>query len=208
MGYSFSDVTNHPYARNYIETIYSKGVMNAANFDDFGADMYTTRGEFTSMIVKALNIPLNYELSKPHFDDVPPIINQDALWDYSTIETAAREGIIRGTQPRAFEPTANLSRGDAAVFLARALNLKLETDADKIDKALQKTFKDYTEIDYYAKASVLAIAKKGYIKGSPVDPADPKKGYTFEPKSSLLRSDAAIIIGKMLADLKRLPKLN
>ncbi|SDX27885.1 S-layer homology domain-containing protein [Paenibacillus sp. CF384] len=208
MGYSFSDVTNHPYARNYIEAIYSKGVMNAANFDDFGADMYTTRGEFTSMIVKALNIPLNYELSKPHFDDVPPIINQDALWDYSTIETAAREGIIRGTQPRAFEPTANLSRGDAAVFLARALNLKLDTDPDKIDKALQKTFKDYSDIDYYAKASVLAIAKKGYIKGSPVDPADPKKGFTFEPKSSLLRSDAAIIIGKMLADLKKLPKLN
>ncbi|WP_308636665.1 S-layer homology domain-containing protein [Paenibacillus silvisoli] len=208
MGYSFSDVTNHPYARNYLEAIYSKGVMNAANFDDFGADMYTTRGEFTSMIVKALNIPLNYELSKPHFDDVPPIINQDALWDYSTIETAAREGIVRGMQPRAFEPTANLSRGDATVFLARALNLKLETDADKIDKELQKTFKDYTEIDYYAKASVLAIAKKGYIKGSPIDPADPKKGYTFEPKSSLLRSDAAIIMGKVLADLKRLPKLN
>ncbi|WP_165822635.1 S-layer homology domain-containing protein [Paenibacillus montanisoli] len=208
MGYSFSDVTNHPYARNYMEAIYSKGVMNAANFDDFGADMYTTRGEFTSMIVKALDIPLNYELSKPHFDDVPPIINQDALWDYSTIETAAREGIIRGTQPRAFEPTANLSRGDAAVFLARALNLKLETDSEKIDKALQKTFKDYAEIDYYAKASVLAIAKKGYIKGSPIDPADPKKGFTFEPKSSLLRSDAAIILGKMLADLKKLPKLN
>ena len=85
---------------------------------------------------KRLNIPLNYELSKPHFDDVPPIINQDALWDYSYIETAAREGIIRGTQPRTFEPTANLTRADAAVFLARALDLKLETDPTKIDKGL------------------------------------------------------------------------
>ncbi|MFC4812010.1 S-layer homology domain-containing protein [Paenibacillus sp. GCM10023250] len=208
MTYSFSDVTNHPYARNYMEAIFSKGIMNAANFDDFGADMYTTRGEFTRMVVKAIDIPLNYELSKPHFDDVPPIINQDALWDYSYIETAAREGIIRGTQPRAFEPTANLSRGDAAVFLARALNLKLETDPKKIDTALQKLFKDYADINYYAKASVLAIAKKGYIQGSPIDPKDLKKGYTFEPNSSLLRSDASIIIGKMMADLKRLPKLN
>lgn len=208
MTYSFSDVTNHPYARNYMEAIYSKGVMNAANFDDFGADMYTTRGEFTRMIVKALDIPLNYELSKPHFDDVAPIINQDALYDFSYIETAAREGIIRGTQPRAFEPGANLSRGDAAVFLARALNLKLETDPKKIDAALQKTFKDYGDIDYYAKAAVVAVAKKGYIQGSPIDAKDPKKGYTFEPKSSLLRSDAAIIIGKVLADLKKLPKLN
>ena len=114
MTYSFSDVTNHPYARNYMEAIFSKGVMNAANFDDFGADMYTSRGEFARMVVKALNLPSNYELSKPHFDDVPPIINQDALWDFSYIETAAREGIIRGTQPRAFEPSGNLTRADAA----------------------------------------------------------------------------------------------
>ena len=60
------------------------------------------------MLVKALDIPLNYELSKPHFDDVPPIINPDALWDFRYVETAAREGIIRGTQPRTFEPTDNL----------------------------------------------------------------------------------------------------
>ncbi|MBW7452695.1 S-layer homology domain-containing protein [Paenibacillus sepulcri] len=207
MVYSFSDITNHPYARNYMEAIFSKGVMNAANFDDFGADMYTARGEFTRMMVKALDIPLNYELSKPHFDDVAPIINQDALWDYSYIETAAREGLIRGTQPRTFEPNANLSRADAAVFIARALDLKLETDPAKIDKALQKTFKDYGDISYYAKASVLAVANKGYIQGSPVDATDLKKGYVFEPQSNLLRSDASIIVGKLLADTKRLPKL-
>lgn len=208
MVYSFTDITNHPYARNYMEAIFSKGIMNAANFDDFGADMYTSRGEFTRMVVKSLDVPLNYELSKPHFDDVPPIINPDALWDYSYIETAARNGLIRGTQPRTFEPNSNLTRADAAVFLARALELKLETDPKKIDAALQKTFKDYSDISYYAKASVLAIAKKGYIQGSPVDPADPKKGFVFEPRSNLLRSDAAIIIGKMMADTKRLPKLN
>ncbi|REE91484.1 S-layer family protein [Paenibacillus taihuensis] len=208
MTYSFSDVTGHPYARNYMEASFAKGVMNAANFDDFGADMYTSRGEFTRMIVKAIDIPLNYELSKPHFDDVAPIINSDALWDYSYIETAAREGIVRGTQPRTFEPTSNISRQDAAVFLARALNLKLETDATKIDKALQKTFKDYNDINYYARAAVLAIAKKGFIQGSPVDNADPKKGMVFEPKSNLLRSDAAIIVDKMLIDMKRLPKIN
>ncbi|UVI29917.1 S-layer homology domain-containing protein [Paenibacillus spongiae] len=208
MVYSFADVTNHPYARNYMEAIFSKGVMNAANFDDFGADLFTSRGEFARMVVKGLEIPLNYELSKPHFDDVPPIINQDALWDYSYIETAARNGIIRGTQPRAFEPSTNLSRAEAAVILARALELKLETDPVKIDKGLQKIFKDYGDISYYAKSSVLAIAKKGYIQGSPVDANDKKKGYVFEPQSQLLRSDAAIIIGKVLADQKRLPKLN
>lgn len=208
MVYGFNDVGDHPYARNYMEAMYAKGIMNSAGLDEFGANIYVSRGEFARMLVKALDVPLNYELGKSHFDDVPSIINPDALWDYRYVETAAREGIIRGKQPRTFSPSDNLSRQEAAVILARALDSKLDTDPAKIDKALQKQFKDYGEIDYYAKASVSAIAKKGYIQGAPLDSKDPKKGYAFEPQSSLLRSDAAIILGKVLADLKRLPKLN
>ncbi|AZN38545.1 S-layer homology domain-containing protein [Paenibacillus albus] len=208
MVYGFNDVSDHPYARNYLEAMYAKGVMNSAGLDEFGANIYVSRGEFARMLVKALDVPLNYELGKSHFDDVPSIINPDALWDYRYVETAAREGIIRGKQPRTFSPSDNLSRQEAAVILARALDTKLDTDATKINKALEKQFKDYNEVDYYARASVSAIAKKGYIQGSPLDSKDPKKGYAFEPQSSLLRSDAAIILGKVLADLKRLPKLN
>jgi hypothetical protein len=207
MVYSFTDITSHPYARNFLEAIYAKGIMNAAGFDDFGSNMYVSRGEFAKMLVKALNMPLNYELSKPHFDDVPAIINPDALWDYRYIETAAREGIIRGTGSRTFQPSANLTREEAAVIIARALDLKTETDSAKIDKDLEKTFKDATSVNYYAKNSVLAIAKKKYILGSLVDPANEKAGYVFEPRSNLLRSDAAIIISRILTDLKKLPAI-
>lgn len=207
MVYSFTDMTSHPYARNHLEAIFSKGVMNPAGFDDFGANMYVSRGEFARMMVKALDIPLNYELSKPHFDDVPAIINPDALWDYRYIETAAREGIIRGTGARTFSPGANLTREDAAVIIARALELKLDTDISKVTKNLEKQFKDAGSVEYYAKASVAAIAKKGYIQGSLVDVTNPKAGYVFEPKSNLLRSDAAIIVSRILADLKRLPNI-
>jgi len=207
MVYSFTDMTSHPYARNHLEAIFSKGVMNPAGYDDFGANMYISRGEFARMIVKALDVPLNYELSKPHFDDVPAIINPDALWDYRYVETAAREGIIRGTGARTFSPGANLTREDAAVIIARALDLKLETNADKVNKNLEGQFKDAGSVEYYAKASVTAIAKKGYIKGSLVDPNNVKAGYVFEPKSNLLRSDAAIIMSRIMADMKKLPNI-
>ncbi|CAM4276069.1 S-layer homology domain-containing protein [Paenibacillus tarimensis] len=208
MVYSFTDITSHPYARNYMEAMYSKGVMNSAGFDEFGANMYITRGEFARMVVQALDLPLDYELSKPHFDDVPGIINPDALWDFRYVETAARKGIIRGTQPRTFEPGNTLTRAEGAVIIARALEMKLETDPKKIDAALSKAFKDHASVGYYAKSSVAAIAKKGYIQGSPVDAKDPKKGYVFEPNSNLLRSDAAIIVSKMMKDLKKLPAIN
>ncbi|WP_419875587.1 S-layer homology domain-containing protein [Candidatus Pristimantibacillus sp. PTI5] len=207
MVYSYTDMTSHPYARNFLEAIYSKGIMNAAGFDDFGANIYISRGEFARMMVKALDIPLNYELSKPHFDDVPAIINPDALWDYRYVETAAREGIIRGTGPRTFQPSANLTREEASVIIARALDLKLATDSTKIDKDLEKTFKDAGSVNFYAKSSVIAIAKKKYIIGSLVDPSNPKAGSVFEPRSNLLRSDAAIIVARILTDMKKLPSI-
>ncbi|AJY74527.1 S-layer homology domain-containing protein [Paenibacillus beijingensis] len=101
-----------------------------------------------------------------------------------------------------------MTREEAAVILARAMELKLQTDPVKIDAQLQKQFKDYDKISYYAKASVLAIAQKGFIKGSPVDVNDPKKGNVFEPQANLLRSDASIILGKVLVSMKRLPNIN
>lgn len=208
MVYSFTDMTSHPYARNFLEAIYAKGIMNAAGFDDFGSNIFVSRGEFARMMVKALDIPLNYELSKPHFDDVPAIINPDALWDYRYVETAAREGIIRGTGPRTFQPSSSLTREEASVIIARALELKLATDSTKIDKDLEKTFKDAGSVNFYAKSSVLAIAKKKYILGSLVDPSNPKAGSVFEPRSNLLRSDAAIIVARILTDMKKLPSIH
>ncbi len=92
-------------------------------------------------------------------------------------------------------------------MLAKALNMKLETDASKVKSALQKAFMDEGTMDFYAAPSILAIQKKGFIQGSPVDINDPKRGYVFQPKARLLRSDAAIIIAKVMADQKKLPKL-
>ncbi len=207
MVYSYFDITQHPTAKNFMEAAYAKGIMNPIGFDQFGADLMTTRGEFARMMVKAANIPLNYELSKSHFDDVPYTINPDALWDYRYVETAARQGLIRGSTPRSFEPNAPLTREQAAVIIARTLNLKLDTDSKKINSALQKQFKDYAQIDYYARAAVVAVAKKGFMTGTTIDPEDPKKGSVFEPKSSLVRSDAAILVARVLVDQKRLPKI-
>lgn len=207
--YGFNDINDHGYARNAMEAIFAKGVMNAEDPTGiFGADQYVSRGEFARMIVKALNIPLNYEGSK-HFIDVPvdPILNMDALYDYRYIETAARAGIVRGTQPVTFEPDTKLTRQDASVILAKALNLKLETNSTKAKAALDKAFKDSANADYYAIPSILAIQKKGFIQGSMIDPNDKKAGYVFEPRSRLLRSDAAILIAKVMTSNKTLPAI-
>ncbi|MFC5403613.1 S-layer homology domain-containing protein [Cohnella soli] len=210
LGYGFNDVNDHPYARDSLEAVYSKGVMNAEDPTGvFGTDLYVTRGEFTRMIVKALDMPLNY-FGEKHFIDATgdeQYVNMNDKWDFRYIETAARAGFVRGSQPRVFEPYNTITRQDATVMLAKALNLKLDTNTASVQKALQKAFIDEANISFYAKPSVAAVIKKGFIKGTPRDANDPKKGMVFEPQAKLLRSDAAIIISKVMIDLKKLPKI-
>lgn len=207
----YNDINDHPYAREAMEAIYAKGVMNAVDpIGIFGADRYVTRGEFTRMIIRALDIPLNYG-GDLHFSYYPETItnanNANAIYDYRYIETAARAGFVRGTRPGFFDEDVDLSRQDASVVLARALNLKLETNAQKAKSALDKAFKDSGNFDYYSIPAVMAIQKKGFIQGSLIDVKNPKSGSVFEPKAKLLRSDAAIIMARVMADLGKLPKI-
>ncbi|RXZ83463.1 S-layer homology domain-containing protein [Paenibacillaceae bacterium] len=210
LSYGFGDINDHPYARIAGEAIFSKGVMNAIDPSGvFGTDMYVSRAEFARMIVRAMELPLNYD-GPNHFFDVPNFdssITMEAIWDYRYIETAARAGIVRGTLPRIFDPESPISRQDAAVMLANALNLKQGTEADKVRKDLQKAFKDEASIQHYAKPAVAAILKKGFIQGSPVSINDPSQGFVYEPVSRLLRAEAAMIISRVMTDQKKLPKL-
>ncbi|WP_028589725.1 S-layer homology domain-containing protein [Paenibacillus massiliensis] len=210
VGESYSDIISHSYAREFLETMYAKGVMNPVDpVNRFGPDLYINRGEFTAMIVKGLQLPLNYSGAK-HFDDVSDsltTVSPTALYDFRYIETAARAGIVKGSQPRTFGPDNPITRQDAAVIIAKALDLKLETNRDKVTKDLSKYFKDANTIDYYAQPSVLAIAKKGIIAGSPIDASDPKAGANFNPTALTLRGDAAIIMARVMIDKKLLPKM-
>jgi len=206
---SYNDIIDHSYAREAMEAIYAKGVMNAVQpVNQFGGDRYVTRGEFTRMIVRALDLPLNYD-GTLHFTYYPETItnasNPEAIYDYRYIETAARAGIVNGTRPGFFDEDVQLTRQDASVILARALELKLETSSTKAKTQLDKAFKDGANFDFYAIPSVLAIQKKGFIVGKPISTTDPKAGYMFDPKARMLRSDAAIILARVMTDQKKLP---
>jgi len=210
---SYDDVVNHDFARDAIETLYAKGVMPAYSGSSFGANRDMSRGEFATMLVKALALPINagpYRDSnerdplEPTFTDVRP--NRDQ-WDYEYkyIETAARAGIIRGKQPGYFRPDDTLSREEAAIMIARAMNLKLGTlDASKL--ALNKMFTDAKDVGYYAAPSVLVVAKAKLMNGEANDPTAKKPTYSFKPTNPLTRAEMAVITVRVMVQLKKLPK--
>ncbi|MGG4439847.1 S-layer homology domain-containing protein [Brevibacillus fortis] len=210
---TYDDVIRHDFARDAIETLYAKGIMPAYSGSSFGANRDMTRGEFATMLVKSMDLPINagpYRDSnerdplEPTFTDVRP--NRDS-WDYQYkyIETAARAGIIRGKQPGYFRPDENLTREEAAIMISRALNLKLGTlDASKV--ALNKMFSDAKDVSYYAAPSVLAVSKAKLMNGEIDNPGEKKSTYSFKPTNNLTRAEMAVITIRVMVQLKKLPK--
>lgn len=204
--YGFEDITGHRYARNQLDTMFAKGIMEPKGGNLFGVYDNITRGEFATMIVKMLDIPLNYDTdaNKLTFTDVPPISLPGAMWDYRYVETAARSGIISGIGPRVFNPGGFLTREQAAAIIARAMNYKLG-DPDKALAAMAKQFVDSGMIDYYALTSVQAVVKDKIMQGqpNPLQEGEKKPTFSFNPKANLNRADMAIIAYNIMTDLKR-----
>jgi len=193
---SYSDINNHPWARNVLNGMYAKGVMNNLRYDEFGADDLTTRGEFVTLLVKGLNLPLKYDDNNT-FNDIQPGTST-TTWSYEYIETAARAGIVQGKAVGYFGSEIPITREEAAVMIARALELKMAANDKKLEDSLKKTFLDGSKINTYARPAVDAVYKAKIMTGSEVTiPGSDKKGLNFNPTSNMTRAEAGAIAVRM-----------
>ncbi|MNH84362.1 Endoglucanase precursor [compost metagenome] len=203
----YNDITNHPWARNYLNGLYAKGIMNNLRSDAFGADDRTTRGEFATLIVKGLNLPLNYDNNQQTFFDIKPTVKAPT-WDFEHLETAARAGIVTGLSDGFFGPDQPLTREQAAVMIARALKLKTAANDDKLKATLAKAFTDSGTMDSYSMPAIDAVSKAKIMSGNPQTIAGQKKPtYAFNPKGTLTRAEAGkIAVALLLKSTKIFPK--
>ncbi|MGG1519815.1 S-layer homology domain-containing protein [Paenibacillus oryzisoli] len=207
MDRSFDDMTGHSFARNELETLYSKGLMKAKTTFSFGPNDYITRGEFAQILVKIFKLPLNYA-GNSTFSDVLKIDNAvGMLYDYKYIETAARAGIIRGQASNRFNPSGSITRQDAAVMIARAAEMKMNTDLAKSLATLQKTFTDADNIESYSRPAVEAVAKAGLIEGieNTLVAGQKKSTVRFDPTELMTRAQASIIGYRVMKQQKMVP---
>ena len=193
----YSDITNHGWARNILNGMYAKGLMNNLRFDQFGTDDQTTRGEFATLLVKGLQLPVNSDGKQTFVDLVPGA--RSATWSYDYIETAARAGIVTGLTDGVFAPDRPLTREQAAVMITRALKLKTAANDDKLQAAAAKAFLDSNKADSYSLPSIMAVNSAKIMSGAAVTvPGQTKPSFNFNPKSNLTRSEAAKIAVALL----------
>lgn len=212
---SLADIIYHPWGRRNLEAMFSKGIMiTEPGTNRFGTDLNITRGEFVTMLVKALNIPIN---AGPYtrqglvlmpvnssFDDIRPGMG-DYFWQHEYLETAARAGIIQGMQPGLFMPNEQLTREQAAVLIARATEAKLARTPEIAMTQLTKSFTDASSVEYYALQAVAAINQTGIVVGKQNDPNDVSRGFSFLPKNNLTRAEASTIAVRLMQKQKLLP---
>ena len=204
---SFDDIISHPWARDYLDILFSKGIMLNKTGINFVPNDPITRGEFVTLLVKIFEFPLKYT-ETPTFTDVlrvNPLTN--GLYDYMHIETAAAAGIIRGQGGGRFQPDAPITRQDAAVMIARAANLRLNNDEERVLRDLQRRFTDANGIEIYARASVLAVVNEGLMEGRQniLLPGE-RETFRFDPLATFTRAEAAVVAYRVMLDQKKIPR--
>ena len=112
----------------------------------FNPDKEVTRGEFASMLVKALEIPVESEVSATGYEDAPG-------WLQPYLAAALRAGLTAGLPDQeAFGCHAPISGAEAAVMLQNALDLTA-------DRATDSPLDD--TIPVWAESSLTALSDNG-----------------------------------------------
>lgn len=118
---AFTDVPANAFYADSVAWAAMEGIVD--NDDEFNPDGALNRAELATMLVRALDLPMDTSAG-PSFDDVPE--TGSLGWAYSYIETVAANGIMTGDTDAdglptgTFRPGDNVQRAEVATVLVRA----------------------------------------------------------------------------------------
>lgn len=113
-GKVFTDTGKH-WAKDFIATAASNGIVKGYDDVTFGPDDLITREQMAVMIVRAAKLdPVSDETV---FADAASICD----WAKDAVATAVKEGIIKGYPDNTFKPEANATRAEAVTVIVSAL---------------------------------------------------------------------------------------
>lgn len=174
-GKSFKDVSNEHRFFEEISYLYDLKIVTGFGDGSYGPDATVTRAAAATMIGRALN--LDGTQRDTRFPDVKDGNNASGF-----IETAAELGIITGFPNGEFKPNAPVTRGQMAIFLSRAFELKEES---------QQSFTDIRE-GMSSYIHVKRILAANITQGFP--------GGTFRPDQQINRAEFAALLARALND--------
>ena len=176
---SFTDISKYGWAKQQIEVMASKGVINGTSDTSFAPNAKIKRADFIILLVKALGLT---EVADGNFADV-----KSTAYYADAIGIAKKLGIVQGIGDNRFEPEANITRQEMMALATRALSAA-QIDLQQGSANNLAGFDDITKIAPFAVDSVATLVKNGIVSGT---------GTGINPLGTATRAEAAVMIYKM-----------
>ncbi|MGE5422161.1 MAG: S-layer homology domain-containing protein [Ignavibacteriales bacterium] len=174
---AFTDVKSGTAPDVFSKYISSKNIMKGYPDGTFKPYNNITRAELAAMLVKAKGLKLN-KPAKATFKDVKP-----SHWAYGAVETAVKDGLLKGYKDGTFRPSAKTTRAELSALL-----LSLTREQTPV-VALPKDTKDVKPSHWARKLIAAAIA---------ADVVALVDGKSFAPEKAATRFEAGRGLALML----------
>lgn len=176
---SFTDISKHGWAKQAIEVLASKGVIQGTSDTTFAPNAKIKRADFIVLLVKALGLT---EAAGDNFADV-----KSTAYYAEAIGIAKKLGIVQGKGGNVFEPEANITRQEMMALATRALGAA-QIHLEQGSAADLTRFDDITKIAPFAVEDIATLVKNGIVSGN---------GTLVNPLGTATRAEASVMIYKM-----------
>ncbi|KNY29944.1 S-layer homology domain-containing protein [Pseudobacteroides cellulosolvens] len=179
---SFQDIgKENSEMKKAVEVLASKGIISGRNNNSFDPNASINRSEFTSLIVKGLNL-IDVDAACD-FKDV-----LKTAWYYNMVSIASSEGIIDGYEDKTFRGSRIINAQEIVKICAATLNERAGYYYPKnLDKYLN--FADKNSIPQWVRKYAALGSREGLIVKKPDN--------CFNGVGSCTRGDAAIIMYRL-----------
>lgn len=181
---TFADVAKH-WAKASVNNMGSRMVVTGYDADTYKPDADITRAEFAAIVVRALGLAA--ETGESDFRDV-----NTADWYCGYIQTAASYGLINGYGNGAFGPNDKITREQAMVIIARAMELtglKKNLTESEVSGTLA-LYADADAVSGYAKSGVAECVWAKVVSG--------RTTATVNPQEHITRAEVAVVVERLL----------
>jgi hypothetical protein len=151
----FSDVSVNHWAKDFIAELAAMEIIEGFPDGSFRPDSQVTRAQFAAMVAQAFEKAKVRKATR--FKDV-----SQGYWAFNAIREAYQTGFL-ATSGSEFKPTANLSRLEVLLGLARGLNYTVTGSTE----AILTAYSDATTIRSDVRNAIAALTERGIVINYP-----------------------------------------
>lgn len=178
------------WAKADIQLLADKLLVTGYEDGTFKPQGTVTRAEFVCLLARGLG----FDTTDTNIDQFSDVSSDD--WHAGVLKAAVDAGLINGFEDGTFRPDAKITRQDASVVLANAIEfLSLRGDLSDEDVAMAvKSYSDQPKVSGYAKSAVGLATSLNILSGN--------GDGTFNPTANATRAESVIMLEKLLVQAK------